>query len=53
MTRAVAAYGQMTWESIELGNELRPTILGKSVKLILLDNKSDKVESANAVGVLL
>ena len=53
MTRAVAAYGQMTWESIELGNELRPTILGKSVKLILLDNKSDKVESANAASRLI
>ncbi len=53
MTGAVAAFGQMTWEGIELANELRPTVLGKPVKLILLDNKSDKVEAANTASRLI
>lgn len=53
MTGSQAAGGQMTWEGITLANELRPTVLGKPVKLILVDNKSDKVESANAVARLI
>ena len=53
MTGPVAAFGQMTWEGIELANELRPQVLGKPVKLILLDNKSDKVEAANTASRLV
>ncbi|MCX6089455.1 MAG: ABC transporter substrate-binding protein [Candidatus Atribacteria bacterium] len=49
MTGAVAAYGQMIWEGINLAKEiLGDTVLGKKVELFLVDNKSDKVESANA-----
>lgn len=49
MTGAMAAGGQMTWEGIQLANEQRPTVLGLPVKLILVDNRSDKVEAATAV----
>ncbi|MCB2189244.1 MAG: ABC transporter substrate-binding protein [Deltaproteobacteria bacterium] len=48
MTGPAAAYGQMAWRGIELAREIQPEVLGRKVKLILLDNKSDKVESSNA-----
>lgn len=49
MTGAVAAYGQMIWEGINLVREIvGDEVLGKKVELVLVDNKSDKVESANA-----
>lgn len=53
MTGAMAAGGQMTWEGIALAQEMQPTVLGRQIKLILVDNKSDKVESANAVARLV
>lgn len=53
MTGDAAAGGQMTWEGIELANELYPQVLGKKVQLFLEDNKSDKVEAANAVNRLI
>ncbi len=53
MTGPFAAYGQMANESLKLAQELRPTVLGKPVKLILLDNKSDKVEAANTASRLV
>src|SRR5690606_5755024 len=49
MTGAMAAGGQMTWEGIELAQKHRPTVLGLPVRLILVDNRSDKVEAATAV----
>ncbi|MDR2021460.1 MAG: ABC transporter substrate-binding protein [Treponema sp.] len=53
MTGANAAGGAMEVEGIRLANELNPTIEvgGKSykVELVVVDNKSDKVEAANAV----
>ena len=49
MTGAMAAGGQMTWEGIELAQEQRPEVLGRPVRLILVDNRSDKVEAATAV----
>ncbi|AEC02103.1 ABC transporter substrate-binding protein [Parasphaerochaeta coccoides] len=48
MTGANAAGGIMELEGIQLANELYPTVLGKKVELIIVDNKSDKVEAANA-----
>ena len=48
MTGDSAAGGQMTWEGIELANELHGEVLGKKVKLVLVDNKTDKNEAANA-----
>lgn len=53
MTGASAAGGQMTWEGIQLANELYPEVLGKKVVLYLEDNKTDKNEAANAVTRLI
>ena len=53
MTGANAAGGAMEVEGIRLANELNPTVTvaGKTykVELVVVDNKSDKVEAANAV----
>jgi len=57
LTGANAAGGAMETEGIKLANELNPTIQvgGKTykVELVIVDNKSDKVESANAVQRLI
>lgn len=53
MTGTSAAGGQMTVEGIELANELKPEVLGKKVELVVVDNKSDKVEAVNAVSSLI
>lgn len=53
MTGASAAGGQMTIEGIELANEVMPEVLGREVQLVIVDNKSDKVEAANAVSSLI
>ena len=57
MTGANAAGGAMEVEGIKLANELNPTIevAGKTyrVELVIADNKSDKVEAANAVQRLI
>jgi branched-chain amino acid transport system substrate-binding protein len=49
MTGGVAAYGQGGWQGVQAARELKPTILGKKVELVLVDDKSDKIEAANAV----
>jgi len=53
MTGANAAGGEMTVEGIKLANEMFPEILGKKVEIIIVDNKSDKVEAANAAARLI
>ncbi|RMF92628.1 MAG: ABC transporter substrate-binding protein [Nitrospinota bacterium] len=53
MTGPASVYGQIGWKGLQLAHKERPTVLGKPVKLILVDNKSDKVESANAVSRLI
>ncbi|HMM69527.1 ABC transporter substrate-binding protein [Gudongella oleilytica] len=53
MTGANAAGGEMTVEGIQLANEKMPEILGKKVELVIVDNKSDKVEAANAANKLI
>ncbi len=53
MTGGVASYGQMGWAGIKTANKLEPTVLGKKVELILVDEKSDKIEAANAVSRLI
>ena len=52
MTGAVAAYGQDAWNGIQIAREMKPTVLGRNVELVLADTKSDKIESANAVSRL-
>ncbi len=41
--------GQLELEGIQLAHKEQPTVLGRPVELIVVDNKSDKVEAANAV----
>ena len=53
MTGGIAAFGQMSWQGLQLAHDERPTVLGEKVDLILVDNKGDKVESANAVSRLI
>ncbi len=53
MTGANAAGGEMTVEGIKLANEKVGEVLGKKVELVVLDNKSEKVEAANAVSRLI
>ena len=53
LTGANAAGGAMEVEGIELANEMFPEVLGKKVVLVTADNKSEKVEAANAVTYLI
>lgn len=53
MTGANAAGGEMTVEGIELANAAVGEVLGKKVELVIVDNKSDKVEAANAASKLI
>jgi len=48
MTGWGAPYGDMTWKGIQLAHEHKPEVLGKPIELILVDNKSEKSESAIA-----
>jgi len=48
MTGWGAPYGDMTWKGIQLANKHKPEVLGSPVELILVDNKSEKSESALA-----
>ncbi len=41
--------GQLELEGVQLAHKLMPEILGRPVELVVVDNKSDKVEAANAV----
>ena len=53
MTGANAAGGEMTVEGIELANNKVSEVLGKEVQLVIVDNKSEKVEAANAASKLI
>ncbi|PKM49564.1 MAG: branched-chain amino acid ABC transporter substrate-binding protein [Firmicutes bacterium HGW-Firmicutes-7] len=53
MTGANAAGGEMEVEGIRLANELYPEVNGMKVELVIADNKSDKVEAANAATMLI
>ncbi len=53
MTGANAAGGQLETEGAKLANKIYPTVLGKKVELVFADNKSDKVEAANAAANLI
>ena len=41
--------GQLELEGVQLAHKEMPEVLGKKVELVIVDNKSDKVEAANAV----
>ncbi len=41
--------GQLELDGIRLAQKANPKVLGRDVELVVVDNKSDKVEAANAV----
>lgn len=53
MTGAVAAYGDMEWSGIQVAKDMEPTVLGKKIDVVLVDTKSDKIEAATAVTLLV
>lgn len=54
MTGAVAAYGQQGYEGIQvLQKMMKLEALGRPVEFVLVDNKSDRVETANATQRLI
>jgi branched-chain amino acid transport system substrate-binding protein len=53
MTGPFAVGGEISMQGYRLAQLQNPTVLGKKVKLIVVDNKSDKVEAASAVSKLV
>ena len=54
MSGPLAAYGQVTNLGLELAHKQQPTLAnGDTIKIVLLDNKGDKVETANATTRLI
>lgn len=53
MTGMASAFGQMSKEGLDLAHTLKPTVSGKKIKIIFLDDKSDKIEAANAASRLI
>jgi branched-chain amino acid transport system substrate-binding protein len=53
MTGTVASYGEMEWAGLQIATAMEPEVLGKKVVLVLEDTKSDKIEAANAVTLLV
>ncbi|HYF81619.1 MAG TPA: ABC transporter substrate-binding protein [Clostridia bacterium] len=53
LTGANAAGGELELEGIKLANKLYPEVLGKKIELVIVDNKSDKVEAATAAARLV
>jgi branched-chain amino acid transport system substrate-binding protein len=53
MTGLVAAYGDMEWAGMQIARDMEPEVLGRKIELILVDTKSDKIEAANAVSLLV
>ncbi|MDR1052025.1 MAG: ABC transporter substrate-binding protein [Deltaproteobacteria bacterium] len=45
--------GQLELDGINLAAGLQPTVLGQEVQLVVMDNKSDKIEAANTVRRLI
>jgi branched-chain amino acid transport system substrate-binding protein len=45
--------GQLELDGVRMAHEEKPEVLGRKVELFVVDNKSDKVESANAVKRLI
>jgi branched-chain amino acid transport system substrate-binding protein len=45
--------GQLELDGIKMAHKEAPKVLGKTVELFVVDNKSDKVEAANAVKRLI
>ncbi|GFP78405.1 ABC transporter substrate-binding protein [Clostridium fungisolvens] len=53
LTGANAGGGELEVEGIKLANKLYPEVNGKKIELVIVDNKSDKVEASNAASRLV
>jgi branched-chain amino acid transport system substrate-binding protein len=53
MTGAFAAGGEFTMQGVNLAYKLYPEVLGVPVKLVAVDNRSDKAEAATAMSRLI
>lgn len=53
ITGANAAGGELELDGVKLAYEQQKEVLGKKIELVVVDNKSDKVEAANAVKRLI
>lgn len=53
MTGAQAAGGQLTMQGVNLAHKQVPEVLGAKIRLVLVDNRSDKAESATAMQRLI
>ena len=54
MSGPIGGYGQSANQGLQLAHELEPKLKnGDTIKVILYDNKSDKIESANAMQKLV
>ena len=53
LTGANAAGGQLELIGIKLANKVYPEVLGRKITLVEADNKSDRVEAANAASSLV
>lgn len=54
MSGPVGGFGQYAEQGISFANELTPKLKnGDTIKIVLLDNKSEKIESANAASKLI
>lgn len=53
LTGGNAIGGQLELDGVKLAHKVAPEVLGRKIELVIVDNKSDKVESANAVKRLI
>jgi branched-chain amino acid transport system substrate-binding protein len=53
ITGSNAPYGQNALRGLKLAHEARPTVLGRPVEYVLVDNKSDNIECSNATSRLI
>ncbi len=53
MTGSLAAGGQQTMEGVNLAYEIRNKVLGRPIEIVLVDNKSEKIEAAHAMAHLI
>lgn len=54
MSGPIGGFGQSAYEGLEIANQMQPTLKnGDTIKLVLVDNKSDKIEAANAATKLI
>ncbi|SHH16834.1 ABC transporter substrate-binding protein [Thermosipho atlanticus] len=49
VTGGISAFGQLVWEGVQLAHEQISSVLGEEIQLVLVDNRSEKTEAANAV----